>query len=241
MKLRHMLLESLFLAAAAACTWGQSTATLTGIVTDPSGAVVANAQVKIHSAATGGDRNVVTDSAGIYVAPSLQPGEYTVEASATGFSAFKVERLTLELDAHITLNMKLAVSSVGETVEVEGGAPIIEAGSITVGQVIDKETVQDIPLNGRHFLDLTTLTPGGVTAPATGSLTAPTRGVGAFSFDTAGNREDSVNFQINGINLNDIASAQIVFQPSINTTSEVKIDNSTFSAEYGRDSGRSST
>jgi hypothetical protein len=131
----------------------------------------------------------------------------------------------------------LALTSAGETVEVGGSAPLIESGSVTVGEVLDKQVVQEIPLKGRHFLDLTTLTPGGVTAPATGSLTAPSRGVGAFSFDTAGNREDSVNFQINGINLNDINNAQIVFQPSINTTSEVKIDNSTFSAEYGRNSG----
>jgi len=237
MKLRHFFTVLASLALASSSLFGQSTSTLTGIVTDPSGAVLAKAQVKIHSVATGSDRNVITDNAGIYVAPSLQPGEYEIEATATGFSAFKVQKVTLDLDQHVTINMKLAVSSAGETVEVEGGAPLIEAGDITVGQVLDKDIVQDIPLNGRHFLDLTTLTPGGVTAPAAGSLTAPSRGVGAFSFDTAGNREDSVNFQINGINLNDINNAQIVFQPSINTTSEVKIDNSTFSSEYGRNSG----
>jgi hypothetical protein len=215
----------------------QSTATLTGLVTDPTGAVVANAEVKIHSVATGGDRTVRTDAAGIYVAPSLQPGDYQIETTAAGFSAFKVEKITLNLDAHVTINMKLAVSSAGETVEVEGGAPVIDSASVTVGQVIDKQQVQEIPLNGRHFLDLTVLTPGGVTGPANGNLTAPSRGVGAFSFLTAGNRDDSVNFQINGINLNDIANAQIVFQPSINTTSEVKINNSSPSAEYGRNSG----
>ena len=84
----------------------------------------------------------------------------------------------------------LAVASAGETVQVETGAPVIDAAGITVGQVIDKQTVQEIPLNGRHFLDLTVLTPGGVTGPANGNLTAPSRGVGAFSFLTAGNRDD---------------------------------------------------
>ena len=97
--------------------------------------------------------------------------------------------------------------------------------------------MQELPLNGRHFLDLTVLTPGGVVAPTAGSLTGTSRGLGANSFITAGNREDSVNFQINGINLNDISQNQITFQPSINTTSEFKINNSTFSAEYGRSSG----
>jgi hypothetical protein len=108
---------------------------------------------------------------------------------------------------------------------------------MTIGQVIDNNSVQDLPLNGRHFLDLTVLTPGGVVADTAGSLTAPSRGLGANSFITAGNREDSVNFQINGINLNDISQNQITFQPSINTTSEFKINNSTFSAEYGRSDG----
>ena len=237
MKLRSLLSLAAMFALLGGGASAQSTATLTGVVTDPSGAVVANAQVTIHSAATGADRHVVTDSAGIYVAPSLQPGDYQVEAMAPGFSAFKVEKLTLDLDAHVTINMKLAISSAGDTVEVEGGAPVIDSGGVTVGQVIDKEVVQEIPLNGRHFLDLMVLTPGGVTAPANGNLTSPSRGVGAFSFLTAGNRDDSVNFQINGINLNDINNAQIVFQPSINTTSEVKIDNSSPSAEYGRNSG----
>lgn len=237
MKLRFLLTLVTAVVLSSVAALAQSTATLTGVVTDPTGAVVANAQVKIHSIATGGDRTVMTDSAGLYVAPSLQPGEYQVETTATGFSSFKVEKVTLNLDTHVTINMKLAVSSAGETIEVEGGAPVIETADVTVGQVIDKTTVQEIPLNGRHFLDLTVLTPGGVTGPANANLTAPSRGVGAFSFLTAGNRDDSVNFQINGINLNDIANAQIVFQPSINTTSEVKIINSSPSAEYGRNSG----
>src|SRR6202044_2135195 len=130
------------------------------------------------------------------------------------------------------------VVSAGETVQVESSAVAqIESSTITVGQVIGRNTVQELPLNGRHFLDLTVLTPGGVVADTAGSLTAPSRGLGANSFITAGNREDSVNFQINGINLNDISQNQITFQPSINTTSEFKINNSSFSAEYGRSSG----
>ena len=226
----------LFIAFAAAAL-GQSTASLSGTVTDPTGAIVPDAQVKIHSLATGTDRNVTTDSAGLYTAPSLQPGDYSVETTTAGFSAYKVEKIRLDVDQSVTLNMKLAIASAGETVQVESSAPQIEAQTITVGQVISKEVVQEIPLNGRHFLDLTVLTAGGVTAPATGSLTAPSRGLGANSFNTAGNREDAVNFQINGVNLNDMTQNQITFQPSINTTSEFKIDNSTYSAEYGRSSG----
>jgi hypothetical protein len=226
----------LLLVSVSACL-AQSTATLAGTVTDPSGAVVPGAQVTVHSLATGLDRQLVTDSAGLYVAPSLVPGDYQVQAKAAGFSQYTVKSVTLDVDQHVTVNMALALSTAGETVQVESTASQIETQTMTVGQVIDRNTVQELPLNGRHFLDLTVLTPGGVVAPTAGNLTGASRGLGANSFITAGNREDSVNFQINGINLNDISQNQITFQPSINTTSEFKINNSTFSAEYGRSSG----
>src|SRR5437879_7083788 len=107
----------------------------------------------------------------------------------------------------------------------------------TVGQAIDQHTVQKIPLNGRHFVDLGLLIPGSVAPQQNGFLTAPLRGQGSFAFNTAGNREDTVNFMINGVNLNDQVQNQITFQPSINTVAEFKVDNSTYSAEYGRNSG----
>src|SRR5438034_16476 len=79
--------------------------------------------------------------------------------------------------------------------------------------------------------------PGVSRAPQTAGLSAPLRGQGSFSFMSAGNRETAVNFMINGINLSDLSNSQVTFQPSINTVSEFKVDNSTFSAEYGRNSG----
>ena len=226
----------LLLVSVGAC-FAQSTATLSGVVTDPSGAVVPGVHVVLQSLATGVERLLVTDSAGLYVAPSLEPGDYQVQATAAGFSTYTVKKVTLQVDQRVTVNMALAVSSAGETVQVESTVSQIESQTMTVGQVIGRNTVQELPLNGRHFLDLTVLTPGGVVAPTAGSLTSASRGLGANSFITAGNREDSVNFQINGVNLNDISQNQITFQPSISTTSEFKIDNSTFSAEYGRSDG----
>jgi Carboxypeptidase regulatory-like domain len=215
----------------------QSTAAISGTVKDPSGALLAGARITVHSVATGSGRVVISDGIGNYVVPSLQPGEYTVEAKAPGFGLFTVKSLVLQVDQIVALNMSLTLESIGETVEVSKGSLVIDAASITVGQVIGKQTVQEIPLNGRHFMDLSVLAAGGVTAPVTDSITAPSRGVGAYSFLTAGNRGDTINFQINGINLNDSNTAQLVFQPSINTTSEVKVNNSNNSADYGKSSG----
>jgi len=227
-----------FLFVFVAAVRAQSTASLNGTVTDPTGAVVPGAHVKVHSLATGLDNDLVSNSDGIYVAPSLIPGDYSVVATAPGFGTVSVPKVTLLVDTKVEVNVKLAIASAGTTVQVESSAvSLIEATTFTVGQAIDNNTVQELPLNGRHFLDLTVLTPGGVVADTNGSLTATSRGLGANSFLTAGNREDSVNFQINGINLNDISQNQITFQPSISTTSEFKINNQTFSAEYGRSDG----
>ncbi|RRA47773.1 TonB-dependent receptor [Acidipila sp. EB88] len=233
---RALALSS-FVIAGSAAGYAQSTATLSGNVTDPAGAVVPQAQINVHGLATGVDRVVISDAAGNYSVPSLQPGNYSVTVHAAGFADYRVQSITLQVDQNVTSNAKLGLAATGEVVQVQGATPIIDAQTITVGQVIDQKTVQEIPLNGRHFLDLTNLTPGTVVPPVTGSLTSASRGLGANSFNTAGQREDSVNFMINGINLNDLTQNQITFQPSINTTSEFKILNSTYSAEYGRSSG----
>src|SRR5260370_27666776 len=211
---QYFLLLVLF-AIGAAGAWAQSTATLSGTVTDPTGAVVPSARVTVHSLATGLDREAVTDGSGLYAVPSLQPGDYQVQIVAPGFGRYTVQTLSLSVDQKAALNARLAVTSSGETVNVESAPPQIETQTMTVGQVISRNTVQEIPLNGRHFLDLTVLTPGGVVAPSAGSLTGASRGLGASSFITAGNREDSVTFQINGGNLNDMNQNQIPFQPSL--------------------------
>ncbi len=156
----------------------QSTATLAGTVKDPTGAVLPGATVVLHNNGTGADRALTSDQAGQYVAPSLAPGDYNVTISAPGFANYIVKSYVLQVDQKATLDVPLAPASAGETVQVEGAAPVIQAESITVGEVIDQRTVQEIPLNGRHFLDLTVLTPGGATAPANGNLTAPSRGLG---------------------------------------------------------------
>src|SRR5215831_11052230 len=167
----------------------------------------------------------------------MPPGLYTVEIQAKGFATQRAKDLRLEVNKNSVQNFSMQVAGSAEVVTVEATAPIIETTTVTVGQTIDQRTVQDIPLNGRHFVDLALLIPGTVTPPQNGFLTAPLRGQGSFSFNTSGNREDAINFMINGVNLNDMVQNQVTFQPTINTVSEFKVDNSTYSAEYGRNSG----
>jgi len=217
--------------------FAQSTATFQGAVLDAQGAAVAGAKVTVTNSATNLSRAVETDATGNFSIPALPPGSYRVEVAKTGFRTYVIGSYTLEVGTTATQNVTLSVGEVAQTVEVSSAAPVIDAADVSVGQVITQKTVQEIPLNGRHFVDLGLLTPGTVTPPANGFLTAPLRGQGSFAINTAGQREDTVNFMINGVNLNDMVQNQITFQPSINTVSEFKVDNSTYSAQYGRNSG----
>jgi hypothetical protein len=219
------------------CAHAQSTSTIYGSVRDSSGAAIANATVVVHNEGTGLERTVTTDTTGNYQVPALPRGVYRVEASAPSMAKQIVKDLSVDVSSSVQQSFVMKVTSTSETVEVTGEVPVIETGTMTVGQVINERTVQEIPMNGRHFVDLGLLIPGSVTPPQNGFLTAPLRGQGSFAFNTAGQREDTVNFMINGINLNDMVQNQITFQPSINTVSEFKVDNSTYSAEEGRNSG----
>ena len=225
------------LALTAITVWAQSTGNLQGTVTDSSGAVVASATVTVRNIDTGAARTVQTGASGNYQFPALPPGRYDVEVSAPGFATTKMQGMVLRVGSTVTSDVKLSVSNAQQTVEVNAQAPVVNETGISVGQVVEQETVQQAPLNGRHFVDLGALIPGSVAAPANGFLTQPIRGQGALSFDTAGQREDTVNFMINGVNLNDMIQNQITFQPTLNTVQEFRVDNSTFSAEYGRSSG----
>ncbi|HSM84712.1 MAG TPA: carboxypeptidase regulatory-like domain-containing protein, partial [Candidatus Limnocylindrales bacterium] len=221
----------------AVAAFGQTTASIQGSVADASGAAIVGATITITNNATGIQRTTQSNGAGDYEVPALPPGTYTVQAQMKGFETLVAKNLQLQVNKNAVQNFSLKVASTNEVVTVEATAPMIETTTVSVGQTIDQRTVQEIPLNGRHFVDLGLLIPGSVTPPQNGFLTAPLRGQGSFAFNTAGNREDTVNFMVNGINLNDMVQNQITFQPSISTVGEFKVDNSTYSAEYGRNSG----
>lgn len=215
----------------------QSTGSIGGTVFDATGTVVPNANITVRNQATGEEHATRTDDAGIYLVPSLPVGIYRVEVKSAGMQTTVATGVELQVGSALRQDFTLKVASTSETVEVSGSAPLIDSSTASLGSVVDQRVVQEIPLNGRHFIDLALLAPGVVTPPANGFLTAPLRGQGSFSFNCCGAREDSVNFMVNGINLSDPIQNQITFQPTINTVEEFKVDTSTFSAEYGRNSG----
>ena len=185
---KSMLVVAGLLVGLAGSARAQSTATLQGTVTDPSRNSVPGAKVKVTNQATGVESSTTTDSSGSYLFSSAAIGFYTLEVTANGFQSAVLKDLQLEVATTVTRNVQLSLGQMTQTVEVTGGAPLVDTSGTSLGQVINDKSVQEIPLNGRHFTDLSLLTPGTVTPPANGFLSFPLRGQGSFGINTAGQR-----------------------------------------------------
>src|SRR5437870_13105145 len=145
----------------AAAVYGQVVgATLSGTVTDQSGALMPGDQVSIKNTATGVSRGIRTDEAGFYTVPNLLPGVYEVTASAAGFRTTVQSGITLTVGAQQALDIKMQVGQTSETVEITAEAPTVELTSSTLSATVNATTVRELPLNGRSWTDLATLQPG---------------------------------------------------------------------------------
>lgn len=210
---------------------------LQGYVTDQNDDPVSGAIVALVNAETGLSRSTRSDDNGFYQYAAVPVGSYKITVERIGFQSQTVETVLVEIGRTTTVDFQLRIGELTERVTVTPDSNLVELSTVAVGQVINQRTVQEIPLNGRYFIDLALLVPGSVTPPQSGAFSPPTRGGGGLALNTAGNREDSINFQINGVTLNDQVNNTITFNPPVTSVREFKIDNSTFSAEYGRSSG----
>src|SRR5213083_2005503 len=166
------LMKTVFAIAisAAAASAQQTSATLTGTITDPAGAVVANVTITATNLATNAVRETRTDDTGRYTHPFLPAGDYSVTAVANGFQTQKIDRITLQVQQTARIDMQLRIGNVTETVNVEAYAVVLQTDNATVGAVIDGAKIVDLPLNGRNFVQLAQLIPG-VQAGTPGSIT----------------------------------------------------------------------
>jgi hypothetical protein len=215
----------------------QSSTSIEGQIVDQLGAVVPRVEVRATNKAIGVERVTETDEEGRYEITALPVGEYRLLVQAEGFNTQVLETIRVEVGRRITQNFQLKVGDISQQITVASRGELIEHATISVGQVTGVKMVQELPLDGRHFLELGLLLAGSVTAPQGAFSASPMRGLGALAINTAGNREETVNYVVNGITLNNLTFSSISFQPSIATVQEFKVDNSTFSAEYGQSSG----
>jgi hypothetical protein len=144
-------------------TFGQNTTgTIVGRITDPTGAVVGGVKVTVQNIGTSTRREILTDASGDYTATLLLPGEYSVSAEHSGFKTELRNGITLQVDQTVRLDMALSVGSTDEKVEVNATALALDTDSASVGQVIDRTQVTELPLNGRSFVNLLFLEVGAV-------------------------------------------------------------------------------
>src|SRR5262245_3010952 len=212
------------------------TAELTGIVIDASGATVAGAEVVITAPATNVKRSVLTNSAGVYIAPALQPGAYSVRVSMKGFRSAVDNSVQLQVGETVRLNFELQVGELAETVQVSAAAASLDTDTTTVGTVIDNRRIEDLPLNGRNYLQLASLVPSG-TIYGPGNFIAGARGGGAraqFSLNLSGQRFQFNRFTLDGVENTDPNFATYLYLPSVDALQEFKVETGTYSAEVGR-------
>jgi outer membrane receptor protein involved in Fe transport len=228
-----------------ASTWAQvAGATLSGTVTDASGATIPQAQISIRNLATGVTTAVPSNAGGFYSVPNLLPGNYEVKAFAAGFSTELRSGVTLTVGAQQVLNFALKVGQVTQTVVVTEVAPNIDLGSATISAVVNSTTVVEMPLNGRSWTDLTSLQPGVNVIPTQptfqGGVDRGNRGFG-IELTISGGRPVQNNYRLNGISMNDYANAGpgsvVGGNLGVDAIQEFSVLTTNYSAEYGKTSG----
>jgi hypothetical protein len=228
----HPFLVCLFVIVSAGLLFGQGGAngTILGTVTDNSGAVVANAKVDVTNAATGVTSHTQTSSEGNFTVPYLAPGAYRVTVEAPGFQKAVAENIVLAVAQQARVNVSMKPGAVSESVEVQANAVSLDTDSSAVSQLISQTQVEQLPLNGRNFLNLLFIGAGAV--QTTGEQGQMRQGEGnAISIN--GGRPTSNNYTLDGLVNTDTAlntPAVILSQDAIQ---EFKVQSETYSAEYG--------
>ncbi len=221
-----------------------SGATLSGVVTDTSGALISKASVSIRNTDTGVTRNITSNSEGFYSAPNLAPGNYEVTVSYKGFSTVLQKGIVLTVSAQQTFSPVLAVGKFDQTVVVTEAPPTIESSSSTISATVDGTTVRELPLNGRDWTSLATLEPGVLSVPnqaTTGfSANKGNRGFGNQLAD-GGHRPNENTYRINGMVINDYTNAAPGGSTGVNlgvdAIDQFSVLTSSYTSEYGRTSG----
>ena len=222
--------------------YGQAAGSFSGNVVDKSGSSIPGADVTVVSQATGLTRESKTDSAGHYLIPLLPVGTYTVRVDAAGFQSAASKDLPLQVQEARELDFSLIPATVNTTLVVTGAVVAVETGNPSLGQVITSQEVSQLPLNGRDFVQLATLTAGATaeTNPNsffTSGADSEVAARGSFSLSVGGSRPNSTDWLLDGVDNNELTSGGIGVFSSIDDIQEFKVLTYTYSAEYGTRAG----
>jgi hypothetical protein len=208
------------------------TASVTGTVADPSGAVVPNVKVTATNRATNVSFSATTNDAGVYNLLFLPTGEYNVAAEGSGFKKTVVGPFRLEVNQVARVEIKLELGEATQTVEVSDVAPILQTETTKTGDTINSQKLTSLPLNGRNFVALTLLIPGAVSPNPSGMNGR----FGARPY-VNGNREQTNNFMLDGVDVNDSIDNRVGYSPNVDALEEVQVLTGNAAAEFGNSGG----
>ncbi|MGA2114007.1 MAG: carboxypeptidase-like regulatory domain-containing protein [Bryobacteraceae bacterium] len=216
--------------------WPQEpTGEIVGTVLDQTGATVTGAAVAITNLSTGVTRSLTSNSSGVYTAPALPPGTYSVRVTKTGFTSSVRSNVEVAVGQEVRQDFSLQVGDVNQSVEVSAVATALDTETTTVGTVIGIRSIEDLPLNGRNYLQLADLVPSG-TMYGPSNYIAQARGGGdrsQFQLNLAGQRFQYVHYTLDGIENTDFNYGTYLVLPSVDAIQEFNVETGTYSAEFG--------
>ena len=217
--------------------YGQKiTGTISGSVTDPSGAVVPDATITITNTETGLLRTTTTNTEGEFSAPDMPAGIYKVVIKQANFKEFIADKVELHVSSEAKINAQMQLGNTNETVTVEANTIQVQTDDASLGEVVEGQQVRDLPLNSRNFVALTQLAPG---VAAANQFDAVGKGLkGGVDFAVNGNSIKDNLFLVDGVNNNDIGSNRtILIYPSLDSIAEFKMVRNSYGPEYGQAGG----
>jgi hypothetical protein len=211
----------------------EATGTISGSVMDSTGASVSEASIAVRNVRTNLVRQSKTDDNGIFNVPALQPGIYNIEVSREGFKRARMGDFQVQVNQVASVNLTLEVGAVSESVTVTGGVSLLQAETSTIGNVVGTKAIEELPLNGRQFLQLMTLVPGTVGGYSRDASRQGGRRA-ALNVAVNGGRAEFNNYLLDGILNTDENYNTYIVSPSVDALQEFKVQTSSYSAQYGR-------
>jgi hypothetical protein len=218
--------------------WSQAlSGTIVGAVTDGAGASVASAKVTLTNEGTHFVRAVETNERGQYVASSVPTGNYSISVEMQGFQRMLREGVVLTAADTVTVDFKLAIGDVKQTVEVTGTAPLLQSQTAAVSQLISNQQIVEMPLNGRTFTSLLLLTPGAHSGSSANLDSSPYGMRGTTNYSVNGSSAQMNSYLIDGMVNRNLWLSTLIMVPTIDSIQEFRVMTSNYSAEYGAAAG----
>ena len=217
--------------------YAQGLGSIVGTVADSTGGILPAAKVKIIDEGTSQTREVLTNSQGYYVFPSLRPASYTLAVEAQGFAVYTRKAIPLQADQNASVNVTMSLQQSSQTIIVEAPPPQVDTTTATVSEVVDQRRIVELPLNGRNAASLALISPGTVLAPASADEGNSKTFPAAITISANGSRQNQASFRLDGANNNDIYTNVNQPFPFPDAVQEFSVQTSNYSARYGGNAG----